>query len=188
MAETSADLIQAFNASAAAALRNPDTMLFLAAKYRVMLTGKVTPDEDKTELASILLNTAVRILDRIAEPSFLGALNNCGDLFKPAFDALTMPESLKILPARTADAIADIALRLSTKGETLNEDSFLNLASSDNPNPYAKFRSELLQLVHLAAGAAQVVRAEIDNRTISVETAKPMTASRPLQLTGTPQK
>ena len=181
MAETFAALAQEFNESAVAVLKAPAALPFFAAKYRVLLTNLATTEEEKTELATVLLDTLLEVLNRIAKPAFNNSMSEGIKLLTPVFDALAMPESLHALPSTAADKIAHIALKLSMKGETLDPDSFMDPIRQE-PIGYDAFRKALLEVTEMAVRAAQSFKVEIDSRTISIETSKPVTASRPLQL------
>jgi hypothetical protein len=168
-----------FNVAAEKTRQDPRSLPFVAAEYRALLAMKAPTDEERTDMASRLLDAGVYWLNYIAQPAFDDDIDDAVDIIKPAFDALTSPASLRFLTTGMEEKIADAAIAVAKKGRTLPAQDNATIAQNDTRTSFTR---TLLALAHMAADAACTVKAELDSRTVSIETSKPLVASKPLQL------
>jgi hypothetical protein len=170
-------LVDEFSDTAKSTRANPRTLPFLAAQYLVLVThGAETPDQ-KQQFATMMLENSVNWLQHLANPQNTGTLDGAMEILAPMFSALAAPESLEALPANASELMAGAALALSRKGLKMNPNK-QPIGEERHDNSF----NELISLTNLALDLSGKFRKAVNDRTFKVETAQPISASKPFVL------
>ncbi len=127
-------LVQEFNETAGKFRTNDNiTTNLLLAKYTALLNFKTETDADKTTLARSLLDCGLNVLKAAAAGPTSGKTYTPGEVNYPAaakadavaiLQRLAAPDSIDAVPQGAPEELADAALALLRKGETLRWDQF----------------------------------------------------------------
>jgi hypothetical protein len=182
MPATTEDFIDAFRASAKRAETDAGAIPFVAIKYSILFNHQATSPDDRQTLTTALTEVELAWLNKIADPRPSMTIFGATAIMENISTKLLAPESQEFIPQNAPEAFAEVALKLATRGETLEWTSIVDPEPEKQRDYLALYRDELLQLTRHAAMLADKFKEAVDTRTTNVTTVQPVTPSRPIQL------
>lgn len=176
MAGSYEELSAAFNQSARDLLRLEPDAAWLVTRYTTLLKFKAESAEQKAELVKTLCTCFEDYLKKYLDPHLRWISPESEKNLERLSAALKSPETLKHIPEKAAQSLADLALEVLDKAKTMEEDEGI---------PYSRrqeYYDKVTRYAGIALSTAEAFQAEIVAREVDVKTSKTIAPAKRITL------